>query len=80
MGRICFGGFRISNRRIGSGHYFGGVAAPRVARDYDSMLALLAGWRYWQAGICGRVSLGDSVCHSIVTHLASSLSLANELA
>ena len=37
-------------------------------------------WRCWQAGMCGRVSLGDLVCHSIVTHLASSLSSANELA
>ena len=47
MGRICFGGFRISNRRTGSGHYFGRVAAPRVARDYESMLAILAGWHVW---------------------------------
>ena len=80
MGRICFGGFRISNRRIGSGHYFAGVAAPRVARDYEALLAILAAQRYWQPGMCGRVSLGDSVCHSIVTPLASSLSSANELA
>ena len=47
MGRIWFGGFRISNRRTGSGHYFGRVAAPRVARDYESILVILAGWHVW---------------------------------